>query len=154
MIGKKDVEGFFGNKKIAVIGASRSNKKYGNMLYMELVKKGYEVFPVNPNASEINGEPAFKRVADIPGGVNAAIAVVPAEEQDKVANECAKAGVKELWIHEHVMKGISNTKAIAVCETNGIKCITGFCPMMFMPNAGFPHNIHKGIMGLFGALPK
>ncbi len=51
MIGKKDVEGFFGNKKIAVIGASRSNKKYGNMLYMELVKKGYEVFPVNPNAS-------------------------------------------------------------------------------------------------------
>jgi predicted CoA-binding protein len=154
MIEAADIKGFYQNKKIAVIGASRDQHKYGNMLMKELLKRGFEAIPVNPVATEIAGQKAYASVGQIPGGVRAAIAVVPPKVQDQVAGECVKAGVKELWLHEHVMKGISNTRAITVAETGGLKVITGFCPMMFMPETGFPHNIHRYFMGLFGALPK
>ena len=154
MIGKKEIKEFYTNKKIAVVGASRSRIKYGNMLFEELRKKGFDVVPVNPSASEINGVKAYPALNDIPGGIKAAIAVVPPSEQEKVAADAASAGLEKLWIHEHIMKGISNTKAIAICENNSVICITGFCPMMFIPGSGMPHNIHKAIIGLFGALPK
>jgi hypothetical protein len=52
------------------------------------------------------------------------------------------------------MKGVTNPKAIYLCEEKGMECIVGFCPMMFMPETALPHKIHGFIMKLFGAYPK
>jgi len=154
MIDKKTIDDFYANKRIAVIGASRKKLKYGSMLFSYLKKKGFDAVPVNPNAESIGGVKAFARVQDVEPKVEAAIAVVPPSQQEIIVNDCAEAGVKSLWLHEHVMKGISNTKAIAACEQKGVSCIVGFCPMMFIPNTGFPHNFHAMIMKVFGAFPK
>ncbi len=154
VITKKAIDDFYANKRVALIGASRKKSKYGGMLLKELKKRGYDVVPVNPNASEIEGIKCFANIGEVNPPVNVAFAVVPPSEQEKVAKEAAEAGIKTLWMHEHVMKGVSNPAAIGVLENRGVGCITGFCPMMFMPNTGLPHNIHKAIMGLFGALPK
>jgi acyl-CoA synthetase (NDP forming) len=86
------------------------------MLFKELRVRGFEVIPVNPNADTIEGVKSFASVNDIPGGINAAIAAVLPAAQDKVVEECAKAGIKMRWLHEHVMKGISNTKATYLCD--------------------------------------
>jgi len=154
MVTKETIDSFYAKKKIAVIGASRNKKKYGGMLLQELLKRDYEAIPVNPYSDEIQGKTAYKSIKEIPDGIDAAIAVVPPAEQEKIVLEAADAGVKTLWMHEHVMKGVSNPKSIYLCEEKGMTCITGFCPMMFMPKTGFPHNAHKGIMKLFGAPPK
>jgi len=65
----------------------------------------------------------------------------------------AEAGIRTLWMHEQVMKGVRNPKAIFLCEENGIECITGFCPMMFLPKTGLQHKLHGTILKLFGAYP-
>ena len=153
VITKQTLEDFYKNKKIAVAGASRNKKKYPRMLFDELKKRGYEVIPVNPNASEIDGEKCYARLQEIPGGVDAAVSVVPAAKQADIAEDAARAGVKVLWMHEHVMKGVSDPSAIAKCSEKGVECITGFCPFMFIPETGFPHNFHKAIMKIFKALP-
>lgn len=154
VVSKQTIEDFYQNDKIAVIGASRDSKKYGHHLLRDLLAKDINAIPVNPNADEILNQKCFHNIKDINDGVTAAIAVVPAEAQEQVVLDAAEAGIKTLWIHEHVMKGVSNPKVTYLCEQQGMQCIVGFCPFMFLPKAGFPHNIHKGIMNLFGALPK
>ena len=42
------IEKFVSDKNIALIGVSSDKKKFGNMLLLELTKKGYTVFPVHP----------------------------------------------------------------------------------------------------------
>ncbi len=154
MIGKKDIENFFNSKTIAVIGASRNKRKYGNIIFTELVKRGYDVLPVNPNTKEINGIQAYATINDIPGKVDAVLVIVPPEQQEKVAKECVEKGIKKIWMHEHIMKGVTNPYALAIVANSGAMLITGFCPFMFMPGSGFPHTIHRAILALFKALPK
>ena len=43
------IDNFVGSKRIAVVGMSRSGKKFGNMASKELKTKGYEIFPVHPD---------------------------------------------------------------------------------------------------------
>lgn len=153
IVTRQTIDDFYQQKRIAVIGASRDRKKYGGGVLHELLKRDYDAIPVNPHGGEIQEKECYQSVKDIPGGVEVAIAVVQPDVQEQVVLDAAEAGVKTLWIHEHVMKGVSNPRAVYLCEEKGINCIVGYCPMMFMPNAGF-HNIHKAILKLFGALPK
>jgi uncharacterized protein len=154
IISKKTIDGFYGKKRIAVIGASRSPQKYGRHLFEELKKKGYDVVPVNPNAAEIGGVKAYKSIKDVKPAVEGVIAVVPPAEQEKIVTEVADAGIKDLWMHEHVMKGVTNPAAIGLASQKGLNVIVGFCPFMFMPGTMFLHRIHGGVMKLFGAYPK
>ncbi len=156
IIDRQTIDDFFKKDKIAVVGASRSEKKYGGMLFKELMKKGIDVIPVNPQADEIQEKKAYATLKAIPDtiDVDSAIIVVPAEAQADAVLDAADAGFKTVWLHEHVMKGVSNPKAIYLAEDKGLTCITGYCPFMFIPGSGFPHNAHKFIMKLFGALPK
>jgi predicted CoA-binding protein len=154
IVSKKTIDDFYSRKRIAVIGASRSKAKYGRILFDELVKKGYDAVPVNPNAEEIAGVKSYKSIKDIKPSVEGAIAVVPPSEQEKIVNETADAGVKTLWMHEHVMKGVSNPDAIAQCKIRGLNCIVGFCPMMFIPGTALLHRFHGTVMKFFGAYPK
>jgi predicted CoA-binding protein len=154
VVTKKTIDGFYAKKRIAVIGASRSDKKYGRHLFEELRAKGYDVVPVNPNADEIGGVKAYKSIKDVKPGVEGVIAVVPPSEQEKVVKETAAAGVKSIWLHEHVMKGVSNPAAIGLAAQLGLETIAGFCPFMFMPGTAPFHKFHGMIMKFFGAYPK
>lgn len=154
IINKQSIDDFYAIKRVAVVGASRGKAEYGRMLFDDLLKRGFEAIPVNPNASEIAGKKCYKSVKEISPAPQAAFVVVPPTELEKVVLECADAGIKKVWMHEHVMKGVSNPKAIYLCEEKGMECIVGFCPMMFMPDTDVPHKIHGWIMKLFGAYPK
>jgi predicted CoA-binding protein len=154
MVTKKTIDEFFSKKRIAVVGASRRKAKYGHMLFSELLRAGYDAVPVNPNAEEILGRKCFASLKDISPRPEAAFAVVNPSVLVKVVEDAAAAGVKDLWLHEHVMKGVSNPKAIAVAENNGIEPIIGFCPLMFMPKTMAMHKIHGFVMKMLGGYPK
>ncbi|HDT14894.1 MAG TPA: CoA-binding protein [Firmicutes bacterium] len=153
VISRKSIDDFYGAKRIAVVGASRSKHEYGRMLFEELLKRGYDAVPVNPNAEKIGGKDCYKSVKGIPGVITHAFIVLPPDKLEAVVEECAETGIKHVWMHEHVMKGVSNPKAIFLAEQKGLECIAGFCPMMFMPKTGFPHNIHAAILKVFKAYP-
>lgn len=154
VVTRESIDAFYRNKRIAVIGASRNKKKYGRQLFEVLRQNGFDAIAVNPNTEQIGDQPCHHSITEVPQPVEAAIAVVPPAEQDRIVRECAVAGIKRLWLHEHVMKGLSNPKAIYLCEENGIEVISGYCPFMFMPQSGFPHNAHRLLMKVCGALPK
>ena len=65
---KEAAAAFLANKRIAVTGVSRTPKTHGsNNVYKRLRQSGYEVFAVNPNADEVEGDPAYQDLKSIPG---------------------------------------------------------------------------------------
>lgn len=51
---------------VAILGASNKPERYSHQAVVLLARKGHAVFPVNPALPEIEGHPAYKRLADIP----------------------------------------------------------------------------------------
>lgn len=151
---RERIDAFYQHKRIAVIGVSRDRRKYGHRLFEALLHQGYDAVAVNPEAERIGGRPCYRSLAELPEPVEVAIAVVPPTRQEEVVEACVRAGVKRLWLHEQVMKAARNPRVLALCEAHGIELITGYCPFMFMPGAGFPHNLHGWIVEITKAQPK
>lgn len=154
LITRERIDAFYQNNRIAVIGTSRNKRKYGRQLFETLIQKGFDAVAVNPNADRIGEHPCHHSITEVAQPMDTAIAVVPPTEQERIVRECAVAGIRRLWLHEHVMKGLSDPKAIYLCEEAGIEVISGYCPFMFMPETGFPHNLHCFVMKVCGAHPK
>ena len=65
---------FLANKRIAVTGVSRKPENHGsNVVYKRLRERGYEVFAVNPNTDEVEGDRSYHDLRAIPGGVDAVV---------------------------------------------------------------------------------
>jgi acyl-CoA synthetase (NDP forming)/RimJ/RimL family protein N-acetyltransferase len=94
------IERIFRARSIAVIGASRRQDSIGQAMVRNLVLGdfGGSVYAVNSNAEAVSGLPAYKRVQDIPGEVDVAIVVVPAESVNDVVLDCAAKGVHGLVV--------------------------------------------------------
>jgi acyl-CoA synthetase (NDP forming) len=92
---KNSLELFFRPRSIAVVGASNDPNKLGALPMRFLPAHGFDgpVFQVNPNYSEIGGEPCFASVADIAEPVDLALVVVPAQRVLAAVQDCAAAGV-------------------------------------------------------------
>lgn len=154
MITQEAIRDFFDARRIALIGASRQKREYSRRLLSDLHQRGYEVFPVNPSADQIDGQRCYARVQDVPGPVERAIVVLPPDKSEQAVLDCAEAGIRDVWLHNHIAAGVQNTRAIYQAEQHGIRLITGFCPFMFLPKTAFFHRLHGWILKMMGAYPK
>jgi len=84
-------------KRIALVGASKNPAKYGNIILKDLLSKGFEVLPVNPNYDEIEGVKCYKSIKELPKDVDVIVFVVPPKVGLQVAKEAVEAGFKKLW---------------------------------------------------------
>ena len=150
----KTIETFIQEKGIAVVGASRDRGKWGNMVVRTLKKKGYTVYPVNPNADEIDGGKCFHSVQDLPPDVGSAILTIPKGTALQVVNSLNGTGIKRVWFHDGAGgAGASSHEAIDLCNKNNIDAVYGVCPMMFFPKPGI-HKLHLWLKKIGGKLPK
>lgn len=81
---------------IAVIGASRRKLTIGNRLFHNLLHHEFTgvVYPVNPNAKVVAAVQTYPSVLDIPGKVDLAIIITPAETVPRLMEECGQKGVR------------------------------------------------------------
>src|SRR4030042_4531875 len=81
---------------VAVIGASSNPQKPGYLCTSNLVNDGFKgkIYPVNPSLSGLLGLKTYSTILDIPGEVDLAISVVPAEQAFSVLKDCIKKRVK------------------------------------------------------------
>ncbi|MBE3114444.1 MAG: acetate--CoA ligase [Actinobacteria bacterium] len=87
---------FFCPDSVAVIGASREEKKVGHIILDNIINSGYKgkLFPVNPKADEIHGIKCYPSVLNVPGNIDLAIIVIPAQFVLQVLEECSKKNTK------------------------------------------------------------
>jgi uncharacterized protein len=84
---------------VAVVGASRDRRKFGNKAVRAFRHQGYEVIPINPHESTIEGLTAYRSVLDVPGPIDFASFYVPPEVGEAVIEEIAAKQIPEVWFN-------------------------------------------------------
>jgi len=144
---------FLANKRVAVTGVSRTPKTHGsNTVYRLLRERGYDVFAVNPNAQEVEGDRCYADLKSIPGGVDAVVIGTRPEIAEDTMRECAELGIKHVWMHRGPGAGSVSDAATAFGRQHGITVIDGGCPLMFAPTADFGHKVMRRVFA--GHVPK
>jgi uncharacterized protein len=146
---------FLANRRIAVTGVSRKAEGHGaNVVYQRLRQRGYQVFAVNPNADEVEGDPAYHDLRSVPGGVEAVVIGTRPETADATMRECAEMGIKHVWMHRAFGGGSVSAAAAEYGRERGIEVIDGGCPLMFEPTADGAHKAMRFVCTLTGAVPR
>jgi hypothetical protein len=142
---------FLDMKRIAVAGVSRDGQGTGNGIYRALRDRSYEVFPLNPNAEMVEGDPCYPSVGAIPGGVDGMIIVTSPDLTESLMKDCVEAGVSRVWMHDNTLLPSSvSEEAVRYGREHGLTVIDGGCPMMFLD---FGHKCFRWVLGTMGRLP-
>ena len=146
---------FLSHRRVAETGVSRTPKDHGsNVVYNRLRDRGYEVFAVNPNADEVEGDRCYHDLRSIPGGVEAVVIGTRPELAEGTMRECDELGITRVWMHRGPGGGSVSEAATDYGRRHGITVIDGGCPCMFGPTADFGHRAMRIVLGLGGNVPK
>jgi uncharacterized protein len=152
---KEAASEFLACKRVAVTGVSRHPKSHGsNVVYQRLRERGYEVFPVNPNADEVEGDRCYHDLRSIPGGVDAVVIATRPEVAEETMRECADLAIRHVWMHRGPGAGSVSKVAADYGRQRGIAVIDGGCPCMFDPTADLGHKAMRAVLTLKGNVPR
>ena len=110
----------------AIVGASNDPSKYGHIVMKDLMEAGFSVVPINPKGGTILGERVYPSFEFYEDDIDIAVMVVPPGVTEKMVQECARAGIKRVWMQP----GSESDAAVRFCEKHGIKCVHGQCIMV------------------------
>jgi predicted CoA-binding protein len=150
MTTKAEIEEFIAIRELAIAGASRDTKKFGYIVYHDLKSKGYLVVGVNPNATEIDGDPCYATLADLPAPVGGVICLTKPAVTEQIVRQAAAAGIRRVWMQQ----GAETQAAIDFCKQNGMSVIAHECIMMYQPDTAWFHRAHRFVRDVFGGGPK
>jgi len=142
-------DAFLAQSAFALIGASRSGKKFGNVILRELCAKGWHVYPLHPLATTIDGIRCFTRLKDMPEPIGGVIISVPPDDAVTAVREAAEAGVKHVWLQQ----GAESPYVANLCAELGLDAVVGECILMFASPTGI-HRAHRALEGMLGRLPR
>jgi len=150
MVTLNEIQNFLAPRKMAVAGVSRNPKKFGGAIFKELIEKGFDLYPINPNAEEIQGQKCYKSVEELPADVEHLLIVTPKYETETIARAAVRKGINMIWIQQQ-----SDTpEAVKVLEDAGIQLIHKKCIMMFASPVKSVHGFHRFFVKAFGGYPK
>ena len=146
---------FLAKKRVAVTGVSRTPANHGsNVVYKRLRERGYEVFAVNPNADQVEGDRCYPDLRSIPGGVEVVVIATRPETAESTMRECAELGIKHVWMHRLMGAGSVSQAATEYGRQHGITVIDGGCPLMFPPTSDGGHRVMRWMSTLAGNAPR
>jgi uncharacterized protein len=147
---RKSIETFLEPKKMAITGVSRNPKKFGYQVYNSLKLKGYEVYPVNPMSTEINGERCYQNISELPSHISSLLILNSKENTRSIVKDAITKGINNIWIQQ-----MSDTpEAIELASSGNVNLVHGECIFMFAEKVEGFHKCHRGVKKFFGALPK
>jgi len=149
----RDIQDFLALHRIAMVGVSRDAKDFSRALFREMCNRGYDMVPVNLLASEIEDRDCFQSLRAVKDPVEGVVVMTPSNEAIRVVEDCAAAGIRNVWLYRAGGHGAVSTEATDFCRQNGIRVVEGHCPYMFLPATSFPHRVHGFLMKITGRYP-
>ena len=157
---REEFKSLFEPKSVAVIGASNNVTKWGYSTLNSILQmyKG-KTYAVNHKVPEVLGLPAYDTIKDVPGPVELAVIVVPAEVVPSVMKDCVEKGVKASVI---ISAGFAETgpegkalqdEVLRIARQGGIRLVGPNCMGMWsaavnLPAFMFPMTIMDGPLAL------
>ena len=93
--------------------------KYGNNAVRAYKQQGYQVFPVNPKATALEGLPMFPSILAVPVRPNSVSVYLPPAVLLKFLPEIAAKGCNELWLNP----GTESREVLAEAERPGLNVV-------------------------------
>lgn len=140
------IQDFVQAKRLAVVGVSRSDKKFGTAIYTELKTRGYEVFGVNPQMETILGDKCYATVGELAGQVDGVVICLPPQKAAGVIREAAAAGLHKIWLQQ----GSQSLETGKVAREVGVTPVEGKCILMYAGEVKSVHAFHRFFARLFG----
>src|SRR5579864_4853787 len=123
---KEAVAEFLAHKRIAVTGVSRNPGNHGsNVVYKRLSERGYEVYAVNPNADEVEGDRCYTDLKSVPADVEWVVVGTKPETAEATVRECVDLGIPRVWMHRSFGAGSVSEAATAYGRQHGVRVIDG-----------------------------
>jgi predicted CoA-binding protein len=148
------VASFLRGRRFAVAGVSRQPGQAANAIFRKLVGAGYEVFPINPKATQVEGATCYPAVGAVPGHLDGVIIAAPPDAALDIVRDCAAHDVRHVWFHRSFGAGSVSDDAVRECEARGIECIVGGCPMMFCNPVDPAHKCMRWWLQRQGRVPR
>ena len=144
-----EIQAFLEPGKFAFIGLSRDEKKFSRAAFKELKKKGYTMYPVNPNLESVDGIKCYRDISELPSDVKHGLFMTPKKNTAGAVENAIQHGFTHLWIQQ----GAETKEAIGIANEHGVKLVSRTCILMHAAPSGV-HKFHGAIMKLFGAFSK
>jgi predicted CoA-binding protein len=152
---KQAAADFLKHRRIAVTGVSRDAGSHGsNVVYRRLKERGYDVFAVNPNAEEVDGDRCYPDLGSIPDGVEAVVIGTRPDRAQATIEECEELGIREVWMHRSFGGGSVSHEAADYGREHGLTVIEGGCPLMFDPVSDSGHKMMRWMFTANGHVPR
>lgn len=135
----KPVVEFLSGRRFAVAGVSRDRGQPANAVFRKLCASGYEVFPVNPHAAEVEGARCYPDLGSLPGPIDGVVIAAHADVAAALVRQCADYGIGRLWFHRSFGEGSVSAAALRECDAHGIVPIVGGCPLMYCAPVDLGH---------------
>ena len=110
-------------RRIAIVGLSGHPSRASHGVAAALQRDGYEIVPVNPNETEVLGEPAYPSLADVPGPIDLVDVFRRQEALPDVARAAVEVGAPALWNQ----LGLRSDDARAIASAAGIDYVEDRC---------------------------
>jgi uncharacterized protein len=143
---EKAIQDFISCKRIAVIGVSSKGKKFGNGVFSELRKRGYDVSIVHPQAQEIDGTRCFANLTALKDQLDGIVVSVPPPQALKVLRDAASISLKNVWLQ----RGAESPEALVLAKELGLNLVTKKCVLMYMEPVRSIHAFHRTLARWFG----
>lgn len=108
---------------IAVVGATNTPRRPGNIAPKYLIDHGFNVIPVHPTEEEIHGRKVYANLADIPDRIDMVSIFRASENVPPIVDEAIKVGARFVWMQE----GVSHEEAAAKARAAGIEVVMDRC---------------------------
>ena len=147
---RKIIDTVLSSEKFAVAGVSRNKNKFGNVIFKELLDRGFISFPINPNSNTVMNKTCYHDLKSLPEKVDSLVIVTKPDETEKLVKEAFDVGITRIWIQQ----GAESPEAVRFCESKGMLYVSGECLFMYLEPIGLLHKFHRGIWKLLGKYHK
>jgi predicted CoA-binding protein len=139
---------FLDLQRIAVVGVSRDRRQIANAIAHRLSDGGRIVYAVNDAADTetLDGLPAVRHLAELPGPVDGVLVVVPAARAAAVVREALEVGITKIWLHRGLGPSAVSDEALALARGRA-EIVPGACPLMFLEPVRGVHRLHRRLAG-------
>jgi predicted CoA-binding protein len=113
-------------RRIAVVGLSPKPHRDSNRVSLYMQERGYEIIPIYPREERILGAQVYRRVQDVPGGVDLVDVFRRSEALAEVTEDVLAAGAPALWFQLGCVHQAAATRA----RERGVQVVMDRCLMV------------------------
>lgn len=113
---------------IALVGATNDKAKFGNIILRDMTRKGFQIVPINPRATAVEGIEAFPdlRSAKKKHDISLVVYVIPPSLTLNSLKEAGELGLKKIW----VQPGAGDESVREYLEKNNFEFLMDACVMV------------------------